>query len=330
VLVHGAGGIGKSTLLREVARRATKRGWSTRLVEGRDLAPAPGELERALHGVESLERPLVLFDTYERMTAMGGWLRQRLLPALPSDALVVLAGRKRPEADWFQGGWEQVVAELELHPFDEQDARRVAAAHGVSDEAAIARLVDWADGSPLALALGAEAARATDWRPERLEGQPDLVQAILRRMGDGELEVGDLDVLAVASVARSVDAGCCAPSSRRSTPTRSSRGCAPGRSPSPSGPASRRTSSSAAPCAPTCAAGARTARPSCAASSPTTSTRAPCAGSRGCCPTWPTSSTTRRCAGAWAPRARCATASTPCARRTSKRSGSTAATAPAG
>jgi len=44
VLVHGPGGIGKSTLLREVARRAEKRGYRPTLVEGRELAPVPGEI----------------------------------------------------------------------------------------------------------------------------------------------------------------------------------------------------------------------------------------------------------------------------------------------
>ncbi len=206
VLVHGPGGIGKSTLLREVSRRAERRGWRPRVVEGRELAPAPGELERVHDGVEAEQRPLVLFDTYERMTAMGGWLRRSLLPSLPAEAVVVLAGRRPPEADWFQGGWEQLVAELELEPFGEADARRVAAVHGVQDDDAVARLVEWAKGSPLALALGADAARDGDWRPEELEGRPDLVQAILRRMGDVELEGADRDVLAVAAIARAVDA----------------------------------------------------------------------------------------------------------------------------
>src|SRR4051812_29005482 len=71
VLVHGPGGIGKSTLLREVARRGARRGWSSRLVEGRDLAPVPGEIESALGDLDGETQPLILFDTYERMSAAG-------------------------------------------------------------------------------------------------------------------------------------------------------------------------------------------------------------------------------------------------------------------
>src|SRR5438309_9079163 len=37
VLIHGAGGIGKSTLLREIARRAEAQGRETFFIEGREL-----------------------------------------------------------------------------------------------------------------------------------------------------------------------------------------------------------------------------------------------------------------------------------------------------
>lgn len=50
VLVHGPGGIGKSTLLREVARRGARRGRAPRFVEGRELAPVPSEIDSALDG----------------------------------------------------------------------------------------------------------------------------------------------------------------------------------------------------------------------------------------------------------------------------------------
>ncbi|HEX2084545.1 MAG TPA: AAA family ATPase [Solirubrobacteraceae bacterium] len=204
VLVHGPGGIGKSTLLREVARRAEERGVHTFLVDGRDAEPVPGRLEAALGGVHEEERPLVVFDTYERMTALGGWLRQRFLPSLPARAVVVIAGRRRPEADWFQGGWERLTLELELRPMHAREARLLAKARGVHDERALARLLDWAQGSPLALSLGADAARSHDWRPEYVDERPDLVRAIFRRLMEEEADGGEPEALAVAAVARVV------------------------------------------------------------------------------------------------------------------------------
>ena len=204
VLVHGPGGIGKSTLLREVARRGAEHGRGPFLVEGREIEPDPDQLEQVLVGVADEPRPLVLFDTYERMTALGGWLRQTFLPSLPGGAIVVLAGRRRPEPDWFQGGWERVAVELELAPMGAGDARALARAHGVEDEAALGSLLGWAQGSPLALSLGAEAARAGGWRPEYVDERPDLVRAILLRLTDTELDGGEPEALAVAGIARVV------------------------------------------------------------------------------------------------------------------------------
>src|SRR5688500_9916317 len=105
VLVHGPGGIGKSTLLRAVARRAQSNGWTPVFVEGRDMPPVSDAVANALAPAREAERPLVIFDTWERMTALGGYLRRELLPSLSAKAVVVVAGRRPPEPAWFEGGW---------------------------------------------------------------------------------------------------------------------------------------------------------------------------------------------------------------------------------
>lgn len=208
VLVHGPGGIGKSTLLREVARRAEKRGYRPTLVEGRELAPVPGEIENALGDATSVDMPLIMFDTYERMSAASGYLRHRLLPSLPARSLVILAGRRPPEPEWFQGGWERIACELELQPLDAEDARRLCAAHGLTDADRCDELITWAEGSPLALSLGASSAIAgsTEWPADRTVDDPNLVRAIIRRLAQTELDGGNLDVAAVAALARCVNA----------------------------------------------------------------------------------------------------------------------------
>src|SRR4051812_3469484 len=207
VLLHGPGGMGKSTLLREVARRGRAAGFEPIMVDGRALDPVPGEIERAVAGVEDLWRPLLLFDTFERIEALGGWMRERLLPALPAGAVIVLAGRRAPDADWMQGGWESLVMEVPLAPLGDDEALELLAAHGIADDTIGRELLRWAEGSPLALTLGADTAREDrTWRPQRLDERPALAEALVRRLARPELGGAEHDVMAVAALARATDA----------------------------------------------------------------------------------------------------------------------------
>ena len=201
--ISGPGGIGKSTLLREVARRAAERGLSCVAVDGRQLGPAPGMLEAAIRDAAQQARPVVLLDSYERMTALDPYLRRELLPGLPDQALVVIAGRGTPDPAWFSGGWEAVTARLELGELAPADAQRLLAAHGLSDER-VPGIIEWAAGSPLALALAADAATAdASWNAARTPDRPDLVKSLLHRLVETELRGIQPSALGVAVVARS-------------------------------------------------------------------------------------------------------------------------------
>jgi predicted ATPase len=162
VFLHGPGGIGKSTLLREVARRGERRGWRATFVEGRELAPVPDALEQAVRAARGHEQPLLLLDSYERMRAMGGYLRRELLPSLPERTIVVIASRGSPERAWFEGGWESLMLDVELGPLSGQEARDLLRGRGVDEPRISAELVAWAEGSPLALALGADTVGQTN------------------------------------------------------------------------------------------------------------------------------------------------------------------------
>ena len=101
------------------------------------------------------ERPLLLFDTYERMQAIDGYLRRSLLPSLPERAIVVIAGRAAPGPGWFSAGWENLAAELELDRLTRDEAIQLLRAGGITDEASTERILAWSGGSPLALSLAA-------------------------------------------------------------------------------------------------------------------------------------------------------------------------------
>jgi hypothetical protein len=207
VLLHGPGGIGKSTLLRQVQRTGAAAGWTPVLVEGRDLPPVPDALDDALAEARQAERPLVILDSYERMTALGGYLRRAVLPELPDSTIVIIAGRRAPDPGWGEGGWESLSVELELDPLSDSESRALLAAQGVGDPRRAAELARWAEGSPLALTLAADAANLDPgWSPERQGESPELVRALIRRLAASELDAVHLDVIGVASIARVVTA----------------------------------------------------------------------------------------------------------------------------
>jgi hypothetical protein len=200
-LLHGPGGVGKSALMRELARRAGARGATPVEIEARGLAPLAEELDRAIAPAMTARRPLVLLDSWERLAALDGHLRRHLLPRLPADALVVIASRHAPGRSWFGAGWDHVVLDLPLSPLGAGDADALLAVHGVQDPARRAAAVAWAGGSPLALVLVADAPVAL-LAGRDAEAPPEVVDALLRRLLDSQPEGDGRAVLSVAALAR--------------------------------------------------------------------------------------------------------------------------------
>lgn len=192
LLVHGPGGIGKTTLLLELRGRARDAGRTAVLIDAREIDPSPEGFEQAVlaalgggrgngPAAELLAGAVLLIDGYEQLRPIDGWLRQAFLPALPADGLVVLAGRDAPAALWrTDPGWRSVVAVHRLDHFDEAESDELLARAGVAPPAR-AHLVGLGRGHPLAMALLADAA-VTSTVPDSLAEVPDLVSALLESL----------------------------------------------------------------------------------------------------------------------------------------------------
>ena len=202
VLVHGPGGIGKSTLLRELGRRAAARGFEVFALEGRDITPTPDAIESLLAPARRSPRPLIMIDTFEKVAGLSGYLRRGLLPSLPESAVVVIARRGEPDRRWFDDSWDGLVMELELGAMVPEEARLLLAAQGIADSR-VAAIVSWAEGSPLALALAADAAgRDGSWVPHPVAESPELLKPMIRRLVEDERGAVRWTALAVAATAR--------------------------------------------------------------------------------------------------------------------------------
>ncbi|WP_254896730.1 ATP-binding protein [Amycolatopsis sp. Hca4] len=201
--VHGPGGIGKSSLLRHAARQAELAGRRVVHVDARFLDADPRRLEEAAVPACAEPGTVLLLDTFERCQPLEPWLRDTFLLRLAEGALVVLASRIAPDAEWsLDPGWAPLFAELALSPLDVAQSDALLAARGVPADRRPA-FVAFAGGSPLALSLAASvplAAPDAPWEPT----EDVLTTLVDRLVGDVPTAAHQraLEVVAQAYVTR--------------------------------------------------------------------------------------------------------------------------------
>jgi hypothetical protein len=200
VFVHGPAGIGKTALLREATERATAAGdFALIWIDGRDIAPAPDQLEDALGAPPTEGRRLVVLDSFEHVEALGGYLRRVLLPALPDGAAILIGSRRAPGPEWAPREEDGGFLTVALEPLDPGAAAEVLHRHGIDGRAA-EQARDWAHGNPLALELAAASARQ-ETGPAAAEGA-GLDEDLVARLVEERLQGPHMATLATAAIAR--------------------------------------------------------------------------------------------------------------------------------
>jgi hypothetical protein len=186
--VHGPGGVGKTSLLREFARWCQQEGLNFFYIDGREIEPAADAFARALEdatnavAASSQMGPRVIaLDTYETLGALDDWLRDIFLPQLPGDVLFLFAGREPPPAAWRSDpGWQRLFRALPLRNLSRQEAE----AYLVGRQVPLGQhqaVLDFTHGHPLALSLVADLfaqGRAVEFHAE---AAPDIVHTLLQQ-----------------------------------------------------------------------------------------------------------------------------------------------------
>lgn len=168
--LHGIGGIGKTTLLDAFSRTARRRGATVFFLDCRTIEPterglldaiatstgaAGRRLGSIVAAIRGRRRVLFLFDNYEVLQLADAWIRQTLIPTLPSNARVVLSGRTPPSPAWTATpGSERWFRSVPLGPLEAEDAVALLKEEGLRREE-IERIRRFAAGHPLALKLAA-------------------------------------------------------------------------------------------------------------------------------------------------------------------------------
>lgn len=213
--LHGPGGIGKSTLLREFAREAEAQRRIVVELDARHVPATPAgwrqALAAALHGQAGGEGgaapppgSVLLVDTFETLAAIELWLRDEELPRYPGDVLVVLAGRAPADPHWrLDAGWSAVAVVTRLAPWSEAEARDYLALR-LPGLAVPETLLAQGAGYPLLLALLADAQRhGRDPAALPMADREALVRELLSRFARELAEPGlraAFDLLILARV----------------------------------------------------------------------------------------------------------------------------------
>ena len=190
VYIHGIGGIGKSALIRHFLSQNDRP--NTLTFWGGSLPSIASDY--------SAEQLLVVLDGLDQAPGGEGLVRQKILPMLNEDAVVLIASRQAPDLRWRTDLGDR-FADLELEGLDESASLTLLERGGVP-AASRAALAELCHGHPLMLLLAAELPNLDEVIDGGLEDAPKLVTALVEAFGALPREAHLANAMTVCAIAR--------------------------------------------------------------------------------------------------------------------------------
>jgi energy-coupling factor transporter ATP-binding protein EcfA2 len=195
LFIFGPGGVGKTTLLRELATVSEQNGARAIYLDARNIEPSPYAFLATLGAslgapptdspitvLASLkERVVLLLDTFEVLSPLETWLGDEFLPELSENTLVALAGREPPAAAWqTDPGWQTLLRVVSLRNLSPEEGREYLKRRNIPGDQ-IPAVLDFTHSHPLALSLVADSFDQRHDLQFKPEAAPDVVQVLLEQ-----------------------------------------------------------------------------------------------------------------------------------------------------
>ena len=170
--VHGIGGIGKTSMVKELISSLDKKITSV-FMDCREIEPTENgflsvlgseikikgsriSLPQVVKKLEKIkDRTVLVLDTYETFGLMDTWLRKVFIPSLPENVLTIIVGRHPPNTAWItSSGLGTLIKSIELEELSYEDSIKFLMQRGLTPEKSESTY-SFARGHPMALELAA-------------------------------------------------------------------------------------------------------------------------------------------------------------------------------